>query len=246
MKRTETLYDGTITIEFDSDLHRYKKDGKTLVSVTAATGVIDKSQPLILWAVGLAKEYLYERINNMETIDALEIETACALHKERKEKAADTGSQVHNWIEAFAKAKRDGTETPVIPENKNVQNGVNAFLDWFIENDVVFETNERLVYSRAHDYVGITDFVAVVNGRRVVGDWKTSKRIYPEMRAQLAAYWGAIQEEEGRGLEGGILLHCDKETGEFGVVEITPEEFKELYPVFLSCLNIKKWLKTQS
>ena len=245
MKRIETLYGGKVTIEFDSDLHRYKKDGKNLISVTAATGVIDKSQPLILWAVGLAKDYLNNCITNGDAVDSVTIEEACRQHSIRKEKAADTGSQVHNWIEAFAKAKREGSETPAIPEGKNVQNGVNAFLDWFIENDVVFETNERLVYSRAHDYVGITDFVAMVNGKRVVGDWKTSKRIYPEMRVQLSAYKEAIEEEEGKKLEGGILLHCDKETGEFGVVEITPEEFKELYPVFLSCLNIKKWLKTQ-
>jgi hypothetical protein len=55
-KVLKSVYNGEVSIEFFPDSHRYRKIGERsyLISVTTATGIIDKSRPLILWALGLA------------------------------------------------------------------------------------------------------------------------------------------------------------------------------------------------
>lgn len=256
-KRIERLYGGEIEIEFTPNpYHTYKLVGtkERLISATAVCGVIDKSTPLILWAVGLAKDYMLEYTisKNGELIAPDELLTVIAeaakQHTVKKEAAATTGGMVHEWIEAFIGSKLNGTPTPVQPEDEQVRNGVNGFLNWYLENDVVFEVSERLVYSRAHGFCGITDWVAKVNSVRTVGDWKTSKKIYDENRLQLAGYWGCIDEEDAclgvsERVEQGIILHCDKETGEFDALTITREEYERDYQVFLAALEIKKWQK---
>lgn len=248
-KRLETLYNGEVKVIFYPDSHRYKLDGEKtyLVSATGATGIVDKSRVLIQWAVNLMEDYLYKHVEGCENLDRDELVKVIAegkkQHTIKKEEAGATGSKVHEWIELFIASKLNDTEAPDEPTEDGVLNGVNAFLDWYLAHDITFQQSERLVYSKAHQFVGITDFVALVDGKRVVGDWKTSKRVYDEHRLQLSAYWGAIEEEEGTKLEGGLILHCDKETGEFDVTEISPEEHLVHFPVFLACLQVKNWQK---
>lgn len=248
-KRVEKLYNGEVTIIFYPDSHRYKlEDEKTyLVSATGATGILDKSQALIPWACNLMGEYILGYIENTDHLDRDELTKIVGegkkQHTVKKEEAGNIGNAVHEWIELFVASKMNNTKPPDEPEDEKVANGVNAFLDWYLSNDVVFHASERLLYSRKHQYVGLTDFIATINGKRVVGDWKTSKRVYDEHRLQLSGYWGAIEEEEGVALDGGLILHCDKETGEFGIVEISKEEHLLHYPVFISCLHVKEWKK---
>ncbi len=86
---------------------------------------------------------------------------------------------------------------------------------------------------------GIFDAVAIVNGKKVIIDYKTSKRVYNDHRYQIAGYRGAYEEENGK-IDGAIVLHFDKETGEFDMVELTDEDYAADYPVFLACYEIKK------
>jgi hypothetical protein len=45
-----------ITLQFDEEKHRFTVNEKPVMGVTTITGIIDKSQPLIIWAVNLYKE----------------------------------------------------------------------------------------------------------------------------------------------------------------------------------------------
>ena len=105
------LYDGTIELCFDENRHRFTINGNSVFpSVTGATGIIDKSRPLIYWAVGLAKDYLMGNLQVLiddikgDKIAAL-IEEAAKQHSIKKQAAADVGTQVHDWVERFIKAK---------------------------------------------------------------------------------------------------------------------------------------------
>ena len=42
-----------ITLEFDEEKHRFMIAGRDIISVTGATSMIDKSGPLMGWAVKL-------------------------------------------------------------------------------------------------------------------------------------------------------------------------------------------------
>ena len=237
--KTIKLYNGKIEIEFYEKSHMYKLKGQKgrLLSVTACTGIIDKSAPLIWWAIGLTKAHLLENLNTGDGVDELVIEEACKQHILRKEKAATIGTLVHSWCEKYA----NGEKLPM-PKNKNVLNGVIAFLKFAEEHKVKFIATEKLVYSKKHGFVGLMDVVYKEKGKLVAGDFKTSKSgHYPEYKFQLSAYRGADEEESKVKYDRSVILHFDKENGEFEAIEC--EEHEKDYKAFLACLDIKKRLK---
>lgn len=244
---TVKLYGGTIELCLDEARHRFTANGNPVFpSVTAATGVIDKSKPLIYWAVGLAKGYLMENLQILiedtkgDKISAL-IEEAAKQHNIKKEKAADVGTQVHDWVEKFIKAKSK-KDWPEIPKDPQVFNGITAFLKWVDEYEVEFKSSEKLIYSKKYKYAGIMDAEAIIKRKLCVIDFKTSKAIYPEMRFQVAAYQAAVEEESEKEYSGNKwLARFDKETGEFETHEFA-EQDKD-FKAFLAALELRRRLK---
>jgi hypothetical protein len=247
-KITKSLYDDKVKIVFYPDSHRYKLEGSKdwLISATACTGVINKPF-LIPWAVGLAGTHLrgfLESTSGPYTADQLlpVIDEALRQHQIKKEEAASVGHMVHAYAEAFALAIISRQEAPNIPEDadEKVKSGINAFLKWFVDHDVKFIMAERMVYSMAHGFVGITDAIATVDGKKMVIDWKTSKAIYAEHQYQVAAYRMAYEEESGIRLDGALIVHFDKETGDCDFKELTDEDHNKDSLAFLACLSLKK------
>lgn len=251
-KISKKLYNGTIGIEFYPDSHRYKKEGEKtyLISVTAATGIIDKSRFLIPWAVNLDFAHLRQFLESMtgHTLSPEEIypviDEACKQHTIRKEEAADIGSVVHDFAENFAKFKTG--QVAICPEitddlPEGAINGINAFLDWFNSNDVEFLNAEQLLYSKEHDYAGLADAVAKVNGKHLLIDYKTGKAIYNEAHYQVAGYVMAHEEEFKTELDGALILNFDKETGLLkDVQEIGRDDIEKNKETFLNCLGVKR------
>ena len=58
--------------------------------------------------------------------------------------------------------------------------------------------------SRKHRFGGTRDAI-LINGKRSLGDWKTSNAIYAEYLCQLGAY-GILDEEAGKSIDGGYHL----------------------------------------
>jgi len=241
------LYDGTIELCFDEARHRFTVNGNPVFpSVTGATGVIDKSRPLIYWAVGLTKDFLMGNLQALiddtkgDKIAAI-IDEAVKQHSIKKQEAADVGTQVHAWVEAFIKAKSK-KDWPEIPKDPQVFNGITAFLKWVDEYEVEFKSSEKLIYSRKYKYAGIMDAEAVIKRKLCVIDFKTSKAIYPEMRFQVAAYQAAAEEESEKEYSGNKwLVGFDKKTG-----ECDPHEFAEQdkdFEAFLAALKLRRRLK---
>jgi hypothetical protein len=249
-KIIEKLYRGEVTIEFLPDSHRYRLQGSKeyLLSVTACTGIVDKSRALIPWAVGLAEKHLRSFLeSNTGPFSAEEIipiiEEAVRQHQIKKDQAASIGDMVHAYAEAFALAVIAKQEVPQIPDDadERVRAGINAFLNWFVANDVQFLHAEKLVYSREFNYAGLVDAVAVVNGKRTLIDYKTSKGVYSEMHYQVAAYWFAFDEEHGdEGVDDALILHFDKETGNCTTYPIAEAEYLRNFPAFSACLTLKR------
>jgi hypothetical protein len=240
------LYKGKVELDFDESRHVFSVGGEPVPSVTACTSVIDKSRPLVFWAVGLARDFLKANLDKLaadtdgEKILAL-IEEASRQHQVVKEEAAAAGTEAHKWAEKFIKAKTKN-EWPALPKDPAVYNAVSAFLKWVNEHKVRFVSSERKVYSRNHRYAGIMDAVAVIGGKRCVVDFKTAKGFYPEFQIQVAAYQAAAEEEDGRKHSGEKwLVRFDKESGEFEARQFggQAEDFK----AFLACLALRNRLK---
>lgn len=239
------LYKGTIELVFDEKRHSFLVNGERIISVTRATSVVDKSRPLIYWAVGLTKDFLMQNLatliddNKGDKIASI-IEEASKQHSIKKQQAANTGTQVHDWVEQFIKAKTK-KDWPKIPDDPQVYNGVSAFLKWVDEHNVEFKSSEKHIYSKKYKYAGIMDAEAIINNKLCVIDFKTSKGIYPEMRFQVAGYQAASEEERGKKYSGNKwLARFDKETGEFEAHEFNDQE--KDFKAFLAALELRRRL----
>lgn len=237
-KEIKSLYGGGVEIVFYPNSHQYRLDGKRLTSVTAITGTIDKSTPLMLWAAKLSKEYLLDMYNERIVINEEIIDKAVYQFREKKDKAASIGSAVHDFAEATIAG-----ETIPMPEDEGVINGITAFLKWKEENKINFTNSERLVFSKKHNYVGTLDAVGEIDGKKYLIDFKTSKGMYPEYYLQAAAYKKALEEETGEELEGVIVANFSKENGEFKIYKRTKEESNNDFETFISLLSVKNWIK---
>lgn len=247
--QTKLLYNGEVEITFYPDSHKYKLAGDKgwLTSVTAITGIIDKSRVLIAWAIGLAQKHFQTFMEETGalalTVQDLEpvVKEALNQHNVKRDEAADIGTQTHDIAQKIGEAMRDGKDIPALPEDlpEGVVHGVSAFIDWVMTYKVKFIECERMLYSRKHGYVGLTDAIIEIDGKKYLIDYKTSKGIYSEMQYQLAAYTLAYEEETGEKLDGRMLIHFDKLTGDFTVKEISEEDNLKNQETFLACLAVK-------
>lgn len=248
---TQSLYNGEVKIDFYPNSHQYKIDKKNKISVTAATGIVDKSQVLLRWAGRLTEAYLTDVIESGNQVRIKDIQKAVMQHAEKKEEAADLGTIVHQWAEDYAAGKN-----PKLPEDERALNGVLGFLKWANENDVKFVETERLIYSRKHDYVGKFDIIFTL-GREDhkilhIGDYKTASGIYSTTYYQTAGYNGAyIEEFPEKNIGTSWVLRFAKEdkykdgklieeAGTFEVKEISLKDHEKNYEAFLACLAVKR------
>lgn len=200
-----SLFKGRIKIKFFNESHQYWVNGKRKTGVTTILGVIDKSRPLVIWATELFRDYLLEKLE--DGIEESHIHEGCSLHEVRKAEAASIGDEAHTWIEQYIKG-----EDPEMPETREAQIAINAFLDWVASNKVKFISSERVVYSKKHDYVGKMDIEAKVNGKLCLIDIKTSNSLYNTYALQTAAYVKADEEESGKKYHGRWLIRLAKES----------------------------------
>lgn len=252
-KLIQDLYGGEVQIVHTPGNHTYRMKGRdgTLISVTSATGMIDKSRVLVPWAIELAERHLMAFILGTERADFARselvpvISEAVSLWKTKRDEAADTGSQVHAYAEAVGIALAKGEPMPDLPDDapEPVHAGINAFLNWLMMNNVRFEATERIVYSREHDYVGLADAIVDIGGKRYVVDYKTSKGVYNDHRAQVAGYRKAYVEETGEQV-GSIIVHFSKETGEVSEYYIGDDDHAADLVAFLACLDLRRWDKS--
>lgn len=213
---------------------RYKINGIEYPSVTEILGLRDKSDALIPWATGLMGAYIRQNApigaNGALQVPLSLIDEAQREFRAVSQTALDVGSAVHKGIEDYVK-----TGVPIMPEDVDpaIYNGFAAFLQWEQAHSVAWEENEATVVDEIHGYAGTTDAVAIVDGKRLIVDFKTSKSIYPEYWMQAAAYRFARMSMAGtyyfesreavtysktydqpQPIEGVGILRVDKITGQ--------------------------------
>jgi len=220
---THTLYDGDVELVFNSGKHTYTVDGKKVVSVTGVCKVIDKSGPLMWWAVNEARDYIKANMQPGREYDEVEIhdlaDSARMAHRKASTKAANIGTFVHDFAEAFLKFRLGEGDEPAWPTNEQVKNGAVAFLDWYASNNVEPIAMERKVYSRKLKVAGTTDLIAKINRRLCIVDYKTGSGIYEEAYLQVGgAYWPFYEEETGEKIQFGWILRFPQDRP-----EATPE-----------------------
>lgn len=230
--KTIALYNDEIKITFYPKSHHYKLDGRRLIGVTTALSIINKPA-LLPWAANQACNFIIESAKETGTITMDTVNEARNRWRDVRDQAAASGTLVHEWVENYIKGNDQD-----MPEDHGILNGVTAFLDWVSEHKVEFISSERIIYSRKHDFVGTMDAEAVIDGKRCVIDFKTSKYIYPEMRYQTAAYQVAAQEEGSKYDADRWIVRFDKRDGSFEAKQIG--DLEEDFAAFVAALTLKK------
>jgi hypothetical protein len=242
-----SLYNGEVLLSFDAKKHSYMvgsefENLRELVpSVTTITGVINKPA-LVGWAVKMTAEYAERKLMSewkQGAFDEISVKRilrdAKRAHRDHTQDAANIGTIVHNWAEAYAKG-----ENPAFPTNVQARAGVDAFLDWLGSHDVQWIANEAKIYSRKYRYAGTLDADAMVGGERCIVDFKTSAAVWPEMRLQTAAYQAAREEELGIKYARRWIVRFPKDGSAFEAVPLT--DFKGDFKGFLGALNLWRCL----
>ncbi len=205
-----SLYKGSVKGKLYPDSHRYYMNGKPKTGSTTYIGIKDKSRALMTWKGWRVVDYLLKKLEKGK-IDEKMICVASYIDEIEKEEAADLGSDIHEWCEHYINFKIGKEKAmPEMPEEKAIQVGVNAFLDWEKEFKVKFLSSERVVYSRKHDYIGKMDIEARIDKDLCLIDLKSSNGLYNGVNLQTASYVKADEEESGRKYVGRWAVRLSK------------------------------------
>lgn len=236
----------------------YKVDGASYPSVTAILQAVAKPA-LIPWAAKQEREMVYSAVRTLigdaeikrgNFMASLEIAVGREkAHSKELSKAATIGSEAHELIEW--NLRRDLKQI-VGTEPKIGEKSLWAFMaweDWKKSANLSVNLIEQVVYSKRYGYAGTLDFAGEVDheGKRmtVVADNKTGRAIYKEAHLQVAAYGHALVEMgHADVMPAGCIVRLPKIESDpaFEVLVIPPETMKANHKVFLSVLDLWKWL----
>lgn len=170
---------------------RYQLDGKPLTGVSTICNT--QSKPFLVdWA---AKEAYLDAIGKTEAEIRVILKLKKYAHKSKSKESTDKGTLAHSFVEQFVKSyMQSGEYFPKLSEDEEVNNSIQRFYTWAIDNKVEFIGSEDSVYSRTHWFAGSFDFICKLNGKLLLGDFKTSKQIDGTYFAQGAGYIIAVEE----------------------------------------------------
>jgi hypothetical protein len=172
-------------------VYQHPTTGAEYPSVTTVLGIVGKGEALKHWA---AAEVAKFAVNNRDSW--LQLDNAAAIDLLKREplrfldRAASRGTDVHALAEAYAK-------TGVLPQwAESISGYVDALRRFFDEHQPRPVLVEYTVFNSEIGYAGSFDMVCELDafdGATVMLDYKTSKAIYPDVAAQLAAYANATE-----------------------------------------------------
>lgn len=124
------------------------------------------------------------------------------------ERKANIGSLVHKMIECFLLNKMYIWTGP--PAGKFIMAAfLNSFINWKKNHSVKpLFMEQQMVSSR---FGGTIDFYGVVDDKKTILDFKTSKKSYPSMFLQLAAYC-IMLEEAGYEVEQVAIINLSEKS----------------------------------
>lgn len=199
-------------------MHIYEKDGKKYPSVTTVLKLIDTNESLLLWAnmMGLKKRSIIPIQNE----------------------ALVFGTKVHAHLQH--EVDPEYTEKPVEEKNKFLQYDIDKSIHNFknLFRNISFKTifTEKTLYDDKHQYAGTLDWFVEINGKKVLVDFKTSKKPYEHYKLQLGGYSGLLDAYYGKSIvDLAAIIICN--TKEASMHPINRDTLSMCQEAFLSLLD---------
>jgi len=213
-------------------------DGQDVPSITNVIGVLSK-EALPRWAAKMVAEQAWKMRHSLDGLGEDEaVDVLKGSPWRNSGRAANRGTSVHDYLEAAA----NGDPLPTLEgDAARYQKAADEFLS---EWEPTFHRTEFTVFGDG--YAGTGDLMARMGGRLVLGDYKTSKALYPEIALQLAAlrYAPTIAYDDESvypmpEVDGcvGVLLTPD------GVQVREIDAGPDAYKAFMACLAAWRWRK---
>jgi hypothetical protein len=203
-----------------------------LPSVTQVLSVIAKPK-VNAWVMDLMAQHILDHYSpgmSREEMARLTQE-ARKTHLQESQRATGTGSEVHDWIEAFLRG-----ESRELPENPSSMRAVQAFLDWWKEEKREVLLSEEIVAHPELLYAGKVDLLL---GDGTLVDFKTSRALYPEHELQLGGYALALEAWQRIRPQRGLLVRIGKD----GSVETKEVDLEAAKEHFQHALALYKFLE---
>jgi hypothetical protein len=227
------------TLTFDPIKHVYKLDGKRLTSVTTVLGAGIPKPQLIDWAARTAADFAVANPN-------ASWEQIATAHKTERDTAAVRGTAVHNLAEQLV----HGEAVEVPAELEPYIDGYLNFLDAFQITPLLTEKTVCLPWLNVagrFDLIGTSPFLN--QGKPCLFDVKTSKGVYRETRAQLAAYskadyWVDDNEPDTQNplpkIEATYVIHVTPEGTNLHPFAPNPAGIEDDFAYFINAYSIYK------
>lgn len=202
MSEIDVLYD-------EENRKNHQVNGEHVPSVTQILKVLDKSGPLMWWAWRGALQSIAARVDRGESLPKdwkvleAELKEAKETPNHRRNKAGARGTGIHDAAELWALEKKVPNPNDFPEEERGF---VQALASWIADKEPEFLEIEVPVGSAEHGFIGKFDFRGVVDGKTVIGDYKTSSGVYVEHFLQLAAYELASVEMGNEPTEGQLVV----------------------------------------
>lgn len=203
-------------------------DGKRVPGVTTITKRFQESGGLVRWAYNCGR-------------DGIDIDRA-------RDDAAEAGHLAHGWVDDTIHGRPLRDPPPELSEEQvsGARAALDAFVEWRDQVKLEIVETEVPLVSEELRFGGTFDAIFRVNGRRMLGDWKTGNRVYGDHLAQMGGY-AILLEERGTPVEGVALLRFDKEFGSFAhynwpapVLAIGKQAFRGMRELYDVCARLKK------
>lgn len=186
-----SFYNGSVRLRFEPKSHVYyletphgliAQDG-----VSSVVKVIDKSDPLMNWAVKIVTQRILDTVPKVDyalpnTPNRTESEVrlsyaefealvlaAKSAHKDKLDDAGAIGKLAHAWIESLIKADLSGDLNRkqyllnTLPEDYQAANCCEAAVDWMSFHNIRWVHTEKKVYSRRFGFAGTMDGLCIAD-----------------------------------------------------------------------------------
>jgi hypothetical protein len=217
-------------------------DGLPCDSVTTILKGIGSNEGLIKWAGTEAAICAQTERDYIATLTHDEaVRYIGTAHTRKRDSAANRGTDVHTVAEKMLRGQ------PISKIERDIYGGyIDALEAWFLEHKPRPLAIEATCWNLPAGYAGTADVIGRIRGNRglAVFDWKTSKDIYSEAAAQLAAYAACPIYTEGASTEpqgmpaitrGYVVRLCDD-----GRWEMREADLKAGKQLFDAALAVKK------
>lgn len=261
-KETITINDTEIT--FYPNSHQYKVKGRRLPNISSVAKMFDTNEALLQWSANITADTIMEKmeLNDMTPktdtttvpypVMKGEIENAKKEYIKKRDEAAKSGTEVHEYIQQALSGKGD----PVELTTDESKNAIKAFEKWRKDYPINIVGTEVTVLGQSDTgelFVGRYDTLGEDEGKNIMIDFKTSGDIYPSHLVQNTGYCHAtpedideawivqLQKENKVDKETGEIL---RKAGEYQLCIIKKEQIQEIYEnCFLPALTAYSGLK---